>query len=336
MFPSRRQYKPFDVWPGFVDALSTIFIVVVFVLISFIVSHSYLTDMLTGKEHALSLLQEEILGKENALKDSHKRENLLKKEILSLKRLEQVLKKSLASLKQDLDNLGLKQGELKEEKTNLLKEIGLLREQLKHLSENLLFQQRSFSDSKTQWEELRKNLQRLLDEKSLEVEHLSHEVNDLKRVDQGLSLYRSEFFSKLQKIVGDRSDIRIVDDRFIFQSEVLFDTASAELGEEGKEKLDQLAHALKDIERRIPDNINWILRVDGHTDQLPIRNTKFPSNWELSSARAISVVKYLTKKGLSPFRLVAAGFGEHQPLIKSKSPQKTHRNRRIEFKLDQK
>jgi chemotaxis protein MotB len=147
--------------------------------------------------------------------------------------------------------------------------------------------------------------------------------------------YRSEFFSKLLKVLGSRKDIRIVGDRFIFQSEVLFDKASADLGAEGKERLDQLVKALMEIGKTIPPAMSWILRVDGHTDQLPIKNSNYPSNWELSAARSIAVVKYLVSKGIPESRLVAAGFGQHQPLIAGATEGELARNRRIEFKLDQ-
>jgi chemotaxis protein MotB len=153
-----------------------------------------------------------------------------------------------------------------------------------------------------------------------------------KKYKGSIGAYRSEFFGKLIKAIGDRSDIRIVGDRFVFQSEVLFELASADLGEEGKKQLNSLATALREISEKIPANINWILRVDGHTDRLPIKS-KYPSNWELSSARAISVVKYLISQGIPPERLVAAGFGEFQVL--EDDPKGQARNRRIEFKLDQ-
>jgi len=148
--------------------------------------------------------------------------------------------------------------------------------------------------------------------------------------------YRSEFFEKLKEAVGDLEGIKIVGDRFIFQSELLFDVASADLGDSGKKQLRSICLTLKEISKKIPDDIHWILRVDGHTDKRPIKST-FPSNWELSSARAIAVVKFLIQEGISPKNLVAAGFGEHQPLVTADESDDAllARNRRIEFKLDQ-
>jgi chemotaxis protein MotB len=151
---------------------------------------------------------------------------------------------------------------------------------------------------------------------------------------QELSRYRSDFFGKLREILGNRPDIRVVGDRFVFQSEVFFDSGAAVLRPEGRAELDKLAAALLDLEKRIPSEINWVLRVDGHTDTRPLSgNSPFKSNWELSAARAISVVQYLMTKGIPPQRLVAAGFGEFQPIDPGTTDEAFSRNRRIELKL---
>ena len=152
---------------------------------------------------------------------------------------------------------------------------------------------------------------------------------------QELQRYRSEFFGRLRNILGIRPGVRIVGDRFVFQSEVLFQSGSAELGSGGKKQLKQLATTLLDISNEIPPEIDWVLRIDGHTDNIPIRTNNFPSNWELSSARAISVVKYIIEQGISPNRLVAAGFGEFQPIDNNNSNLARSKNRRIELKFDQ-
>ncbi len=150
---------------------------------------------------------------------------------------------------------------------------------------------------------------------------------------QELSRYRSDFFGRLRTILGDRPDIRVVGDRFVFQSEVFFDTGQAVLKPEGRTELDGLASALLDLDRKIPAEIAWVLRVDGHTDIRPISGGQFKSNWDLSAARAISVVQYLISKGVSPQRLVAAGFGEFQPIDTDHTEEAYSRNRRIELKL---
>ena len=150
---------------------------------------------------------------------------------------------------------------------------------------------------------------------------------------QELARYRSEFFGRLREIVGERSDIRVVGDRFVFQSEVLFAPGNAELGDAAKRQLDPVIAALKDIAGRIPPEINWVLRVDGHTDRRPISNALFASNWELSTARAISVVRYAIAQGIEPARLIAAGFADNQPLDPQNNEEAYRRNRRIELKL---
>ena len=152
---------------------------------------------------------------------------------------------------------------------------------------------------------------------------------------QELSRYRSDFFGRLREILSQRSDIRVVGDRFVFQSEVLFPSGEDRMKEEGEKELDHVADAIMELIQDIPEEIDWVLRVDGHTDNRPINSARFPSNWELSSARAISVVKYLISKGVPPERLVAAGFGEFQPLEEGDSEEALRKNRRIEFKLTQ-
>ena len=148
-----------------------------------------------------------------------------------------------------------------------------------------------------------------------------------------LSRYRSEFFGKLREVLGDHKNIRIVGDRFVFQSEVLFDSGSAELADIGRRQIERLAATLKDIAKRIPDDVDWVLRVDGHTDRIPIKTARFPSNWELSTGRAISVVRHLIEVGIPANRLAATGFGEYQPIDPGGDQRAYRRNRRIELKL---
>ncbi len=150
-----------------------------------------------------------------------------------------------------------------------------------------------------------------------------------------LQKYRSEFFGRLRKVLGDRPGIRIEGDRFVFQSELLFDTGSAELGVDGIEQVRRLAATLKDIAKTMPKGINWVLRVDGHTDKRPITSGRYPSNWELSTTRAITVVRTLAANGVPKDRLAAAGFGEFQPLDTGDTDAALARNRRIEIRFDQ-
>ena len=171
-------------------------------------------------------------------------------------------------------------------------------------------------------------------EQQVTIETLGSRLNAAlaQRVEE-LSRYRSEFFGRLREVLGDRTDIRVVGDRFVFQSEVLFAAGDDSLGEAGRAQLTQLATTLLQITAAIPAEINWILRVDGHTDAIPINTPRFPSNWELSTARAVSVVTFLIDRGIPEVRLAATGFGEFQPLDTGESEVSLARNRRIELKL---
>jgi chemotaxis protein MotB len=173
-------------------------------------------------------------------------------------------------------------------------------------------------------------------EKEVQIADLGRRLNvALASKVQELARYRSEFFGRLREVLGKRKDVRIVGDRFVFQSEVLFETGSAELGGAGQQQLGDLARALSEIAVRIPKNLPWVLRVDGHTDRIPINTPEFRSNWELSTARAISVVRFLIEQGISADHLAATGFGEFQPLDPGSTEEALRRNRRIELKLTQ-
>jgi chemotaxis protein MotB len=199
----------------------------------------------------------------------------------------------------------------------LNQQIAALRRQLAALEQTLDAAEKKDKDSQSRITELGQRL-------NLE---LANRVNELKR-------YRSDFFGKLREILGNRTDVRVVGDRFVLQSEVFFDTGRADLKPEGRAELDKVADALIQLEKQIPTDIAWVLRVDGHTDvrQIAVGGV-FKSNWDLSAGRAIAVVQYLIGRGVSPQRLVAAGFGEFQPIDLGKTEEAYQRNRRIEFKL---
>ena len=172
------------------------------------------------------------------------------------------------------------------------------------------------------------------EERQVVISDLGRRLNQaLAQKVEELSRYRSEFFGRLREVLGDRRDIQIVGDRFVFQSEVLFSSGSAELGSDGRARLRDLANTLAEITPRIPGDINWILRIDGHTDSVPINSAQFPSNWELSGARATNVVKFLIEAGIPARRLAAAGFGQYHPLDEGTDEIAFRRNRRIEMKL---
>ncbi|MDD9875896.1 MAG: peptidoglycan -binding protein [Magnetovibrio sp.] len=200
----------------------------------------------------------------------------------------------------------------------LNQQMAVLREQLARLETALDISEKLTREQKTKIVNLGKRLNAALASKV-----------------QELSRYRSEFFGRLREVLGRQPGVKIVGDRFVFQSEVLFEKGSADIGAAGKKQLSALAATLKGLAARIPQGIDWVLRVDGHTDSDPIRTPRFPSNWELSSARAIAVVRQLVVDGLPPNRLVAAGFGEFQPIDQRDDEIGKRRNRRIELKLTQ-
>ena len=309
----KRRHENVEIWPGFVDSLAILLMVIVFVLMTFVVAQLYLTDELSGRNRDLALLREQIGSLEKIAKE---KDESSKKIFLDLKKLKIILleaQKTAELLTQNNKTLSDEKKQLDLTKINLEKQLQIYLETVQKLK-NALQDLQLKSDQKEE------NL------KQLQKDALSFE--DLKRI---LS-FRSEFIENLKKALGDRPDIRIVGDRFVFQAEVLFAKGSAELDAEGNDRLDQLVNALKEIALKIPVNVPWVLRVDGHTDNTPIRTSQFPSNWGLSMARALAVVKYMIAKGVESKRLVAAGFGEFQPLAHKKG--EFARNRRIEFKLD--
>jgi chemotaxis protein MotB len=332
-----RRERTVEYWPGFVDALSTLVLGIVFLLSTFVVVQFYLSQEVTGKDVALARLNAQI-AELTELLSMEKTGKATLEETLS------TLRASLAAAEGERDRFkGLYEGigsgaadaqgkvtaltgQLDSEKqisARALAQVELLNQQIAALRRQLA----ALEDALEASEKKDKEAQgRIAD--------LGQRLNvALAQRVQELSRYRSEFFGRLRAILGNRPDIRVVGDRFVFQSEVLFDTGSAAMRPEGKVELDKLASALVELEKQIPTEIAWVLRIDGHTDVRPISSPQFPSNWELSSARAISVVQYLISRGISPQRLVAAGFGEFQALDTGTSEDAYRRNRRIELKL---
>ena len=332
-----RRERTVEYWPGFVDALSTLVLGIVFLLSTFVVVQFYLSQEVTGKDAALARLNAQIAELMQLLSmEKTGKANL--EEILTtlranlttaegerdrFKGLYEGLGSGAADAQGKVTALG---GQLDAEKqisARALAQVELLNQQIAALRRQLA----ALEDALEASEKKDKEAQgRIAD--------LGQRLNvALAQRVQELSRYRSEFFGRLRAILGNRQDIRVVGDRFVFQSEVLFDTGSAAIRPEGKVELDKLAAALTELEKQIPPEIAWVLRIDGHTDVRPISSPQFPSNWELSSARAISVVQYLISRGISPQRLVAAGFGEFQPLDGGTTEEAYRRNRRIELKL---
>jgi chemotaxis protein MotB len=323
-------------WPGFVDALATLILSVVFLLSVFVVVQFFMAQEVSGKDTALQRLNAQIAQLTNLL-------SLEKTGTVDLEQQIGQLRAGLANAESERDRLkgaaeaangaAAAQGQVKElssaldtqkalsnralaQVEALNQQIAALRRQLSALESALDVSDQREKESQTRLAELGQRLNVAL----------------AQRV-QELSRYRSDFFGRLRQILGNRQDVRIVGDRFVFQSEVFFDASQAILKPEGMAELDTVANALLELERQIPSDIAWVMRVDGHTDVRPIYTVQFRSNWELSAARAISVVQYLIGRGVSPQHLVAAGFGEFQPLDPGTTEAAYSRNRRIELKL---
>ena len=417
--PRNSRRSSIDIWPGFVDALAQLLMVIIFILLVFTAGQFYLGAALSGRDQALQRLQQQIneladllaierrasedlrlgnvelssqlksavaerdeltgkLRDAGAIVSADKEKiELQLRELDSLRRDLEALKSVRADLEAKIAALAQQQAQegaaalrdrskelearlaSEKEKTALAqKEIDARDIRVRDLgsradrAEQALNTEKEISRNalarvdqlNAQIAALREELSKIataLDVSEAKVKEQQGQIVELgKRLNlalvnkvEELARYRSEFFGRLREILGDRPDIRIVGDRFVFQSEVLFAPGRAELGDDAKKELAPVTAALKDISAKIPPEINWILRIDGHTDRRPINNSQFASNWELSTARAISVVRFAIEEGVPAARLAAAGFADKQPLDPRSAEDAYRRNRRIELKL---
>ncbi|CCQ73290.1 peptidoglycan -binding protein [Magnetospira sp. QH-2] len=426
----RRNRQTTDIWPGFVDALATLLMVIIFLLMIFVLAQFVLSHALSGRDEALLRIQSELteltdllalerranadlrlnaavmseelqasvksrddlsekvrllnvanagLTAENARlnQDMDEAFTSLQKDRQKLSELEKEMLRNAAALakaKAELDEanktitvstetLQMKLQELADMNSRLAQldhQVAALVALKKELEEKLLARDTSLADEKelsatarAQAALLNQQLQAVRDQmaalnEALEAAEKKNTEQNVQIMDLGkrlnaalatkvqeLARYRSEFFGRLRDILGDEKDVRIVGDRFVLQSEVLFGSGSADLGEGGKAKLKDLATTLRSVVDRIPSDLDWILRVDGHTDRTPINNWRYPSNWELSTARSISVVRFLVAEGIPANHLAATGFADQHALDAGKGEEALRRNRRIEFKLTQ-
>lgn len=420
---TRRTRYTIDIWPGFVDALASILMVFIFMLLIFVLAQFFLTDTLEGRNQALSQLSQginqlfDVLSlerkKSTELQDSvdalssrleatlTERDSLameltnateraesavsqanelrakltdalqtitgdkeqieqqlgeisaLQGDVVALERLRAQLEDQIAGLNATLKQRDAEISAAKQQTQSVNERLAEARESTHSVQAALTEQQGLTSKAEakitllnSQIVALRKQLSELssvlalskatVADQKVEIAELGQRLNiALSNKVQELSRYRSEFFGRLREVLGQRSDIQIVGDRFVLQSELLFTSGAAELGPAGEEQLSELADTLKEIAEDIPADIEWILSVAGHTDRRPIRTAQFPSNWELSTARALSIVNYLIGQGIAPDRLSAAGFGEFHPVDPGNTADAYRRNRRIEIKLTQ-
>jgi chemotaxis protein MotB len=329
---SRRRASGVDYWPGFVDALSTLILGIVFMLSVFAIVQFFLSQEMTGKDTALSRLSARIaqLSELLSLEQTGK---------VSLEEQLAQLRASLATTEGERDRYrglyeglgGNQQGQIsdltgkldaeKQVSLRALAQVEVLNQQLAALRRQLGAIEQALEAAEKKDRESQSRIEQLGQRLNVA---LAQRVQELQR-------YRSDFFGRLREILGNRPEIRVVGDRFVLQSEVFFDTGQSVLKPEGRAEMDKIAAALLELNRQIPQDIGWVLRVDGHTDVRPIAGGR--TNWDLSAARAIAVVQYLIGKGMPPQRLVAAGFGEFQPLDPGTGEEAYSRNRRIELKL---
>jgi len=329
---SRRGTGGVDYWPGFVDALSTLVLGIVFMLTVFAVVQFFLAQEVTGKDTALARLSARISQLTDLLSLEQTGKVSLEEQLAQLRASLSAAEGERDRIKGLYDGLGGNaQGQIsdltgkldaeKQVSLRALAQVEILNQQIAALRRQL--------DAIENALELSEKKDR---ESQARIADLGQRLNlALAQRVQELSRYRSDFFGRLREILGNRPDIRIVGDRFVLQSEVFFDTGQAVLKPEGRAELDKIAAVLIEVSKQIPPEIAWVLRVDGHTDVRPIAGGR--TNWDLSAARAIAVVQYLISKGLPPQRLVAAGFGEFQPIDPGTTEEAYSRNRRIELKL---
>lgn len=331
-----RGVTRIDYWPGFVDAMATLLLVFVFLLSVFILAQYFLGQEVTSKDTVMTRLNAQIAELTELLSLERSDARDLGEQLASLQaslsasegereRLQGVLTSRGDAAGAAAERIETLEGELESEEQlsqRALAQVELLNQQISALRRQLsaLEEALDAAESRNQ-------------ESQVQIADLGSRLNvALAQRVQELSRYRSDFFGRLREILADRPDVEVVGDRFVLPAAVLFPTGSDDLSTSARGELDKLAGAILELQDQIPTEINWVIRVDGHTDVRPVTG-RFGSNWELSAYRAIAVVRYLIEQGISPDRLVAAGFGEFQPLDGGEGEEAYARNRRIELKL---
>ena len=370
----RRRHVDYT-WPGFVDALSSLLMVIIFVLMIFVLSQFFLSQKMSGQDEALVKLKSNLIELSELL--SLERESnialtsdlsILEKKIIGLK--EQFEKEKIVNdrndeeLKNNVKIINFNKNKIKELDAILNKKIQeakLYSKNIIDLSQNLEKKEGKIKKKdallRASQEEVNKltrasiqlrnklsQLQTLLSaykakdkKEKIKTLNIGKDLNSaLARKVEELQRFKSEFFGRVRELIKGRPEIRVVGDRFVFQSEVLFSTGSVEIGPKGQLEMVRLAATLMEIEKSLPTDIDWILQIEGHTDNLPVKNGQiYKDNWELSTKRALSVLRYLIKQGIKPSRLSASGYGSFQPVDRKNNPQARKKNRRIEMKITQ-
>jgi chemotaxis protein MotB len=333
MTSKRGRQGTINYWPGFVDALSTLLLAIIFLISIFMLAQFFLAREISGRDTVLDRLNRQIAeltdllalersGRRNTEESLASLQTTLQATEAERARLQGLLAAGGAvesrnnELNAALENEKQATGRALSQVELLNQQIAAMRRQLAALEEALNASEQKDKESQARIADLGSRLNVAL----------AQRVQELAR-------YRSDFFGRLRQILGNRPDVRIVGDRFVFQSEVLFPAGQATLKPEASGEIDRIASALVDLNKEIPPDIPWVVRVDGHTDTRPINTAQFPSNWALSASRAIAVVQALVARGVPPQHLLAAGFGEYQPIDLGTTEEAYARNRRIELKL---
>ncbi len=328
-----RTDRRVDYWPGFVDALSTLLLVFIFLISIFTVAQFFLSQEIAGKQNQVVRLQVQLKQFADLLALERATTASLEDQVSGLRATLRGTEAERDKLRGDSSAAGDAKGRVQSLASDLEAEKKMSEQQVSQISllnQQLAALRRQIGALEAALEASEKREK----ESQTKISDLGSRLNvALAQRVQELNRYRSDFFGRLRTVLGNRPEIRIVGDRFVFQSEVFFDPGSAELKEGATPELDKLAAALLELIDKIPKDIPWVLRVDGHTDVRPIASARFPSNWELSASRAISVVKYLITRGIPADRVVAAGFGEFQPIDPANNDEAYRRNRRIELKI---
>ena len=362
-------------WPGFVDALASLLMVIIFVLMIFVLSQFFLSQKMTGQDEALVKLRNNLveLGEMLSLERQTTTElttqlSLLETKIVEVKKNLKYEKELVTQFKEELAGqsniLSLNQSEIEDLKEKLkikIQDALLLKNNVEQLEKRINKKDTDINEKNETINANKKEINELISaslklrnklsqlqtllsaykakdkKEKVKTINIGKEMNSaLARRVEELQKFKSDFFGRVRELIKGRKEIRIVGDRFVFQSEVLFKVGSEELGVKGQEEMAKLAITLMDIEKSLPTDIDWILQIDGHTDNLPVKKGQnYLDNWELSTKRALSVLRFLIKQGIKPDRLSASGYGSFQPIDRKNTNVARAKNRRIEMKITQ-
>ena len=376
MIQNRIRKKQLDyTWPGFVDALSSLLMVIIFVLMIFVISQFFISQKMSGQNEALvnlknnltelnnllslerdtttelttqlSVLEGKIeVFKEDLLKEK-KRTKQYEEELRGNKNIIALSQSELFRLKKDLgeknkvtvklrNNISDLDKQVSEKKLEIQNKENVIKANKKEIKQ-LINTTLNLKNRLTQLQTLLSAYKAKDKKENIKTLNLGKDVNSaLARRVEELEKFKSDFFGRVRELIKGRKEIRVVGDRFVFQSEVLFSLGSDELGAEGQVEMKKLAATLMEIEKSLPTDIDWILQIEGHTDSLPVKKGQtYQDNWELSTKRALSVLRFLIKQGIAPSRLSASGYGSFQPIDKKNTQSARMKNRRIEMKITQ-